>query len=73
MLADNANLEIGEDVRGMTIARAARYVGVSEDTIYRLRDRGKLTIRKIMGRNIILRDDLDRILGVSSANDQAEV
>jgi len=48
--------------RGLTIAEAATYVGVHRTTIYRLVRDGKLLIRKIAGRSILLRDDLDALL-----------
>lgn len=48
--------------RGLTIAEAATYVGVHRTTLYRLAKEGRLLIRKVGGRSIILRDDLDRLL-----------
>lgn len=48
--------------RGLTIAEAATYVGLHRTTIYRLARNGKLKIRKIGGRSILLREDLDALL-----------
>lgn len=56
--------------RGLTIDEAATYCGVHRATIYRVVRDGKLTIRKIAGRSIILKDDLDALLEGSTAPTQ---
>ncbi|HUD90587.1 helix-turn-helix domain-containing protein [Sphingobium sp.] len=48
--------------RGMSVDDAAAYVGVHRVTLYRLSKNGALTARKIAGKTIYLRDDLDRFL-----------
>jgi len=53
--------------RALSIDQAAAYVGIHRTSIYRLVNRGKLTLRKIGGRSIILRDDLDALLEASAA------
>lgn len=51
--------------RGFQIDEAAEYAGVSRATIYRLAKNQKLEIKKIAGRSIILRDELDRLLDLA--------
>lgn len=48
--------------RALTIIDAARYLGIHRTTIYRLAHSGQLSIRKIGGRAVLLRDELDRYL-----------
>lgn len=48
--------------RGLSVNEAATYAGLSRATLYRLSARGTLPIRRIGGRSVVLRDDLDRLL-----------
>ncbi|WP_409514541.1 MULTISPECIES: helix-turn-helix domain-containing protein [Brevundimonas] len=48
----------------LTIPEACRYMRVSRSTIYNLAKAGKLPIRKIVGRSLILRSDIHRLLGL---------
>lgn len=48
--------------RGLSVADAASYIGVHQVTLYRLAKAGRLTAKKIAGKTIYLRDDLDRFL-----------
>jgi excisionase family DNA binding protein len=56
-------------VRGLSINDAAKYIGVSPVTIYRMARRNEISIKKISQRSIILRDDLDRLLGVTASRE----
>jgi excisionase family DNA binding protein len=51
----------------MTIREACAYTRLSRSTIYNLAKAGKLPIRKVAGRSLILRQDLLTLLGVSRA------
>lgn len=57
-----ANESLPNAKRGLTISEAATYVGIHRTTLYRLARDGKLQIRKIGGRSILLKEDLDRLL-----------
>ena len=46
----------------LTIQDAARLIGTSRSGIYRLANEGTLTPRKLGGRTVILRADLDRLV-----------
>ena len=48
----------------MTINEACVYMRVSRSTIYNLAKAGKLPIRKVVGRSLILRSDIHSLLGV---------
>lgn len=48
--------------RAMRVDEAAAYIGVHRSTMYRLARAGELLPRKILGRTVYLRDDLDRFL-----------
>lgn len=48
----------------MTIPEACTYMRVSRSTIYNLAKAGKLPIRKVVGRSLILRSDIHILLGV---------
>lgn len=49
----------------MTINEACVYMRVSRSTIYKLASAGKLPIRKVAGRSLILRHDIHVLLGVA--------
>lgn len=49
----------------LTINEACDYTRLSRSTIYNLAKAGKLPIRKVAGRSLILRQDLLTLLGVS--------
>ena len=49
---------------------AANYIGISKPTIYRLINKGSLQAKKIGGRTVVLRAELDRFL--QSAPDAVE-
>ena len=51
-----------EAKRGLTVVEAAVYIGVHRASLYRLARAGQIKIRKIGGRSIILKDDIDRLL-----------
>ena len=57
-----ANESLPNAKRGLTISEAATYVGIHRTTLYRLARDGKLKIRKIGGRSILLREDLDALI-----------
>lgn len=46
----------------MTIKEACYYVSISRSTLYNLAKAGKLPIRKVAGRSLILVDDLRSLL-----------
>lgn len=48
----------------MTIAETCEYTRLCRSTIYNLAKAGKLPIRKVAGRSLILRSDIHRLLGV---------
>ena len=48
--------------RGLSIAEASSYLGISRGSLYKLVGAGDLPARKVGSRTIILRDDLDRFL-----------
>lgn len=49
----------------LTVNEACAYMSLSRSTIYNLAKAGKLPIRKVAGRSLILRQDLLALLGVS--------
>jgi len=49
----------------MTIPEACEYTRLSRSTIYNLAKEGKLPIRKVAGRSLILRSDIHVLLGVA--------
>ena len=49
----------------LTINEACGYMRVSRSTIYNLAKAGKLPIRKVAGRSLILRRDIHILLGVA--------
>lgn len=49
----------------MTIAEACDYTRLSRSTIYNLAKAGKLPIRKVAGRSLILRHDIHVLLGLA--------
>lgn len=49
----------------LTIPEACRYMRVSRSTVYNLAKAGKLPIRKVVGRSLILRSDIHTLLGVA--------
>lgn len=49
----------------LTIQETCDYTRLSRSTIYNLAKAGKLPIRKVAGRSLILRQDLLTLLGVS--------
>lgn len=55
---------IPNDSLTLTIPEACRYMRVSRSTIYNLAKAGKLPIRKVVGRSLILRSDIHSLLGV---------
>jgi excisionase family DNA binding protein len=63
------NIELAQHPRGLSIPDAAKYAGISRTTIYRLARKGELPLRKLMGRSVVLRDDLDRLLGVTASGE----
>jgi len=48
----------------LTINETCAYMRVSRSTIYNLAKAGKLPIRKVAGRSLILRSDILTLLGV---------
>lgn len=46
----------------LRINDAARYVGISRSTLYKLASTKRLAIRKVAGRAVVLRADLDRLV-----------
>ncbi|MCM0752927.1 DNA-binding protein [Brucella pseudogrignonensis] len=48
--------------RAYGITDAAKYLSVHRSTIYRLAHNGELKIKKIAGRAVVLREDLDKFL-----------
>ncbi|MGV3580088.1 helix-turn-helix domain-containing protein [Brevundimonas sp.] len=48
----------------LTINEACEYASLSRSTIYNLAKAGKLPIRKVAGRSLILRQDLLTLFGV---------
>jgi excisionase family DNA binding protein len=51
----------------LRINDAARYVGISRSTLYKLASTKRLAIRKVAGRAVVLRADLDRLV-LSNSN-----
>lgn len=51
----------------LRINDAARYVGISRSTLYKLASTKRLSIRKVAGRAVVLRADLDRLV-LSNSN-----
>ena len=49
----------------LTVNEACVYMRVSRSTIYNLAKAGKLPIRKVAGRSLILRRDVHVLLGVA--------
>lgn len=52
-------LVAGEKREAMTVTVAARLLGVSQDTLYRWLNEGRLRGRKVGGRWIVYRDSVD--------------
>jgi len=50
------------EVNAFPLVPAAKYIGISKPTIYRLINRGALQAKKIGGRTVVLRSELDRFL-----------
>lgn len=48
-----------------TIAEASSYAGLSRSSLYRLMSSGTLPSARVLGRRLILRDDIDKLLAVS--------
>ena len=48
----------------LSVKEASAYMGVSRSTIYNLAKAGKLPLRKVAGRSLILRSDILTLLGV---------
>jgi len=60
--------------RGMSVTDAAAYLGIHRASIYKLAKAGEVTARKVAGRTIFLRDELDRYLDAlpSAFDERAE-
>jgi excisionase family DNA binding protein len=64
-MSDKVNQKASSLNRGFRVDEAADYLRVSRATIYRLAHRKEIEIKKIAGRSVILRDELDRLLDVA--------
>lgn len=53
---------IHHQARALSVTDAAKYLSVHRATIYRLAHKGDISIRKIAGRAVVLRDELDSYL-----------
>ncbi len=51
-----------EKLRARSVSDAARALGVSTGTLYRLRKAGKLRAVKLGGRTLVLESEIDRVL-----------
>ncbi|HEY8126119.1 MAG TPA: helix-turn-helix domain-containing protein [Methylocystis sp.] len=51
-----------EKPRVRSVSDAARALGVSTGTLYRLRKAGKLRVTKLGGRTLVLESEIDRVL-----------
>jgi excisionase family DNA binding protein len=48
--------------RAWSVPDAARALGVSTGTLYRLRKAGRLRVTKLGGRTLVLESEIDRVL-----------
>lgn len=62
MVIDANSLERSQTRAVLNVVEAADYLRVSRRTIYELIARGRLRPRKILGRTVFRREDLDRII-----------
>lgn len=58
--------------RALNVNSAATYMGVHRSTIYRLVRDGAIKARKVAGRTVFLRDELDRFLEACPSTDLAK-
>lgn len=60
-----SHLTVSVNSEVLTVNEACVYMRVSRSTIYNLAKAGKLPIRKVAGRSLILRSDVHDLLGVA--------
>lgn len=51
-----------QDFSTLSIAQTARFLGIGRSTLYNLIKAGRLPVRKLGKRTLILRDDLDQFV-----------
>ncbi len=51
-----------QDFSTLSIAQTARFLGIGRSTLYNLIKDGRLPVRKLGKRTLILRDDLDHFV-----------
>ncbi|APY15171.1 helix-turn-helix domain-containing protein [Brucella sp. 10RB9214] len=51
-----------QDFSTLSIAQAARFLGIGRSTLYNLIKNGRLPVRKLGKRTLILRDDIDQFV-----------
>lgn len=51
-----------QDFSTLSIAQTARFLGIGRSTLYNLIKEGRLPVRKLGKRTLILRDDLDQFV-----------
>ncbi|MBC8716796.1 helix-turn-helix domain-containing protein [Ochrobactrum sp. Marseille-Q0166] len=51
-----------QDYSSLSIAQTARFLGIGRSTLYNLIKEGRLPVRKLGKRTLILRDDLDQFV-----------
>ena len=51
-----------QDFSTLSIAQTARFLGIGRSTLYNLIKDGRLPVRKLGKRTLILRDDLDQFV-----------
>ena len=47
----------------LTVKEACTHLGITKSSLYRARERGEIDLRKLGGRTIVLKADLEALLG----------
>jgi excisionase family DNA binding protein len=50
------------DLTALSVAQTARILGIGRSTLYQIIKEGRLPVRKIGKRSLIMRDDIDRFV-----------
>ncbi|CUW45481.1 hypothetical protein B3286c2_0598 [Brucella vulpis] len=51
-----------QDLSTLSTAQTARFLGIGRSTLYNLIKNGRLPVRKLAKRTLILRDDIDQFV-----------
>jgi excisionase family DNA binding protein len=55
-----------------SIAQAVRFLGIGRSTLYKIIKEGRLPVRKLGRRTLIMRDDLDRFIATLPQTTQTD-